>query len=578
MSSKTGGAYNRQLLNGEDLIAANKKAMAAGYGTGGGVDAVTMAAPSREITGPKKDTGAAKTATPAKTTTPAKTNAGTQAGAAAQARTADAEKLYAAGGINTGGSYSAAEAGKNSGQKPAGADYDGQYADLARDMLNEIMGRKPYESRYSGDVDGLYGHLANSEPYESQYTDQIRGLYDQIQGRGEYESPWTAQIESLYDEIVNRPKFSYDPTKDPLYQQYREQYARGGQQAMRDTMGASAALTGGYGNSWGNTAGYQAYQNYMAALNDKIPELSQQAWERYQQEGADLKDRLSLAASMDERDYGRWQDAGNALASRLNTALAMDEQDYGRYMDTLSQIKDRLSTALAMDDADYQRYLQEDSDQRQNYAALVNADAQDWQKYMQSVQAAQNQAKLDSELRSEDLAYRQALGQMGALTGTGYMRGLSAEDIAALAAAGLTGAGTEATGGGSGDAGSGFDTREWQASRIGIKSGALNKNQSPLTTLGGKQAMDQWYANMYKAMDGTQQAKAGTAKTGSTGGTGSTLLDNLWKGIVNGVSSYTGQTQSTGSGGAGSGGAALTNAKGESTSDVNKRRQNNTKQ
>lgn len=129
----------------------------------------------------------------------------------------------------------------------------------------------------------------------------------QAYARGIYKADYDANIKALYDKLVARPEFKYDAERDPLYQQYRDMYIRNGQQAMKDTVGAQAALTGGYGNSWGTTAGYQAYQNYLQGLNDKLPALEQAAYERYQLEGQDLMNRIGLNQDMADADLKAYQ-------------------------------------------------------------------------------------------------------------------------------------------------------------------------------------------------------------------------------------------------------------------------------
>lgn len=124
----------------------------------------------------------------------------------------------------------------------------------------------------------------------------------------DFNSKYMPQIESLYDKVMNRDKFSYDVNADPLYQQYKNQYAQMGQLAMQDTIGNAAALTGGYGNSWATTAGNQAYQGYLQQLNNKVPELYQQAYAQYAQEGEDLQNQLALAAGMYEDEYQKHMD------------------------------------------------------------------------------------------------------------------------------------------------------------------------------------------------------------------------------------------------------------------------------
>lgn len=75
--------------------------------------------------------------------------------------------------------------------------------------------------------------------------------------------------------------FSYDVNADPLYQQYKDQYIQNGKLAMQDTMGKAAALTGGYGSTYSQQVGQQAYDSYLQNLNAMIPELYSQAYSKY---------------------------------------------------------------------------------------------------------------------------------------------------------------------------------------------------------------------------------------------------------------------------------------------------------
>ena len=109
--------------------------------------------------------------------------------------------------------------------------------------------------------------------------------------------PYVDQLNSLYDQIVNRKPFQYDLNGDLLYRQMADRYAQMGQQAMRDTMGQAAALTGGYGNSYAQQVGNQAYQQYLTALNDNVPELWDRAYQVYQGEGDRLLQKYQLAAA-----------------------------------------------------------------------------------------------------------------------------------------------------------------------------------------------------------------------------------------------------------------------------------------
>ena len=128
---------------------------------------------------------------------------------------------------------------------------------------------------------------------------------------GDYKSSYTDNLNNLYNSIMNRGNFQYDPTADALYQNYKNLYQQNGQKAMRDTNAQASAMTGGYGNSYAAAAGNQAYQGYMQQLNAAIPQLEQQAYQRWQDEGNELYNRMNLTQGMDDREYGRWGDNYN---------------------------------------------------------------------------------------------------------------------------------------------------------------------------------------------------------------------------------------------------------------------------
>lgn len=157
---------------------------------------------------------------------------------------------------------------------------------------------------------------------------------------GEYTSPWQDQLTEIINQINNREKFSYDLNGDMLYQQYKDQYTTQGKLAMMDTMGQAAALTGGYGSSYAQTAGQQAYQGYLQNLNDKIPELYQLALNQYNKEGDDMYNQASLIAGMEDRDYGRYRDQMSDYYTELDRltdeSRYQGEQDYTKWADDQS--------------------------------------------------------------------------------------------------------------------------------------------------------------------------------------------------------------------------------------------------
>ena len=210
---------------------------------------------------------------------------------------------------------------------------------------------KDYQQKNSLDVDGIVGNntwgaltkastgttanqsavttdtASNNVGYqESDVVKQAQAMIQQQLANkpGQYQSAWQTQLDDTINKILNREKFSYDLNGDALYQQYKDQYMLQGQKAMMDTMGQAQAMTGGYGNSYAQSVGQQAYQGYMQQLNDKIPELYQLALSKYQMEGDELKDQYSILGAKEDQDYGRYRDQ----VSDYNTEL---DRLYGRY-------------------------------------------------------------------------------------------------------------------------------------------------------------------------------------------------------------------------------------------------------
>ena len=165
-----------------------------------------------------------------------------------------------------------------------------------------------------------------------------------------YNSRWQAQIDSLMGDIMNRKPFQYDLNSDALYNQAAQRYIQQGQMAMMDTMGQAAALTGGYGNSYAQQAGQQAYQGYLQGLNDNIAQYYQLAYDRYNQEGNQMRQNLSMLNQAEDSDYGRYQDKYNQWYNERayadNRSDTQWERDYQYQKDQMS-IQDENYNRLA---------------------------------------------------------------------------------------------------------------------------------------------------------------------------------------------------------------------------------------
>lgn len=164
------------------------------------------------------------------------------------------------------------------------------------------------------------------------------------------------QLTDLYNQIVNRDKFSYDINSDMLYQQAKDQYTNLGLQAMQDTVGQGAALTGGYDNSYAQSAGQQQYDAYLQQLNENIPEYYNMALQQYQSEGQDLQNQYSMLSNLDANEYSRYQDDLSNYWQNVNYATNERDTAYDQGYQNFAQAQ-----SFGLQNEQYQYQIQQDN-------------------------------------------------------------------------------------------------------------------------------------------------------------------------------------------------------------------------
>lgn len=237
-----------------------------------------------------------------------------------------------------------------------GLTVDGDFGDKT------LAATRDYQTKNGLTVDGIVGSNTwgkagytlspSSTPY-SGYTpfdpgtyiegdesiaakEQAKAADDAVANFGDFSFINQDKLDDYISKKENRDPFSYDFNTDALYQQYKDKYIQQGKMAMADTMGQAAAMTGGYGNSYAQSVGQQAYQASLDKLNDVIPELYQLAYDKYKQEGQDINEMISML--MGERDfaYGKHTDELNALLADRGyyrgVADNVSAEDYNRWL------------------------------------------------------------------------------------------------------------------------------------------------------------------------------------------------------------------------------------------------------
>lgn len=173
----------------------------------------------------------------------------------------------------------------------------------------------------------------------NDYADRL----DEIENNkpGDFSSKYQGTIDGIISDILNRKSFDTNSVYDSdLYKNYRDQYIQQGQKAMRDTMGAATAATGGYGSTYAQAAGQQAYDNYLSQLNDKSLDIYDRVYQQYLNEGQEMYNRLNAVNNQDNIDYSRYRDSVNDYYNDLNYYAGRYDssynQDFGAYQTDLS--------------------------------------------------------------------------------------------------------------------------------------------------------------------------------------------------------------------------------------------------
>lgn len=227
---------------------------------------------------------------------------------------------------------------------------------LANQAANEL--RKSY-GNYSGGADG------GSFRLESKLNRRSDDLLDQLGSFGSfsydeaptYENTFAQQQKDLLDRILNREDFSWSKETDPQWSSYKKSYLREGDRATANALAQASAASGGRPSSFAVNAATQAGDYYATKLNDVIPTLYQQAYERYLDEyNMKLKD-LNTVNQQEQLDYAKYLDR----LGQFNTDRGFAYQNYA---DDYDRLRSQLADVQGQDQIDYARYLDEVSRQQ----------------------------------------------------------------------------------------------------------------------------------------------------------------------------------------------------------------------
>lgn len=221
---------------------------------------------------------------------------------------------------------------------------------LANEAANQLR------SSYGGYTGGKYGADYISD---GKIPNQIDSVLDQINNFGSfsfdqdapvYNNQYAKQQQALLDAIINRPDFSWSKEKDPQWSSYKKSYLREGDRATANALGQAAAASGGRPSTAAVTAATQAGDYYATQLNDIIPTLYQQAYDRYLNEyNMSLQD-LNAVNNQEQLDYAKYLDQLGQYNTDRNFA-------FNQYLSDFDILQNQLSALQGQDSIDYNRWM-----------------------------------------------------------------------------------------------------------------------------------------------------------------------------------------------------------------------------
>lgn len=182
----------------------------------------------------------------------------------------------------------------------------------------ETQGYKKDANNSIANYSNFVNQGIQTSPATNNFYNQLQNLQKSNKLSGTFNYDNQKGYNQALSNLANQPKFSYDLSKDTLYNQMKDQYQVMGQQAMADTIGQASAMTGGYGNSYATTAGSQAYQGYMQQLNNNIADLYNLALNTHTAETNRLQNVFNAYSTDRGTKNNEWQGNWNVYNNRFS--------------------------------------------------------------------------------------------------------------------------------------------------------------------------------------------------------------------------------------------------------------------
>lgn len=243
------------------------------------------------------------------------------------------------------------------------------------DLLQQLENMQWDGSEEGRRVTELLQQLENTQWTGSQYDQRMLELLEQSlqeYGGSKYDPMRDEYLQKYGEEYggseylkkrdehlqnAENMKWDYDPNTDPVWQALQKQYRREGDRATRQAMGQAAAMTGGMPSSYAMTAAAQAGNNYAAQLSDRLPQVYQDAYNRYLKEYERQMGLSDQYAGYDQTEYERWNDQQGRNLELANAYNLLSDQDRQAYKDRMDQLAGGAEAYRQLGQTEYNQFV-----------------------------------------------------------------------------------------------------------------------------------------------------------------------------------------------------------------------------
>lgn len=232
--------------------------------------------------------------------------------------------------------------------------YAGAATDEERKQINDQANalRSSY-GNYTGGADGskfISTGLLNQKIDDQMDKVGNYGSFSYDVAAPSYNNQYASQQAALLNQILNRKEFEWSKESDPNWSAYKKEYLREGDRATANALAQASAASGGRPSSYAVNAATQAGDYYAGQLADKIPELYQQAYERYLAEQQMKYSDLSAVNSQEQLDYAKYLDSLNQWNTDRNFA-------YNDYQTQYNMLQNQLANLQGQQQAEFDQGL-----------------------------------------------------------------------------------------------------------------------------------------------------------------------------------------------------------------------------